>query len=1065
MKLRPFSSILCTTVALFALVIFSPVRASAQSISAPKANAATADANPPAPFTIELFSNKISFQDDGTSERQIDLRLKVQSAEANQSLHTLAFDYDASNETFALAFLRITKPDGTTTEAKADIVSDQPAPVVKAVPAITDIHEAQLHIPTLAPGDRLSYEVILKTVAPPARGEFWYEHNFLSDISANDEELQISVPADRAVHIQYSPQFVPAVTTEGARKIYLWKRSGAMAQANQTSSGDSTASKNKTPDVEISSFADWQAVGKWMASLEGTAQAPTQEISDKAASLTANRQTDSDKIETLYDFVAKQVTYTRMPMRQANFQPRAAGKVLSANSGDDIDLCTLLASMLSAVGFQSNFVFLPPSASFDRSVPTPDAFDHAILKIDAGKDVYWLDPSSDVLPFRMLPPADRSKEALVVSAAAPASFEKTPVDPPFRSTQDVEINGRVSSLGKLTAVVHYALRGDNEYALRIAFHSTPQEQWKSITQTMAELDGFHGQVTDVKAMDPTDTKDPFTVTFTIVSEDFLDWSQAKAALALPLPTFGMPDPPQDPNKPIQLGSPLDVTTKLTLSFPANISCQMPIGAAITRDYADYQSHYDAQEHSLTAQRTLRFLAREVPAARRGDYLAFMHAIEQDENQLLAVTNIIPGVPSDATSSQLMEAGNAELKAGRYTNALQLFDQVAQLDPKQKDLWLDLGVAQLQTGKYDDAATSLRKHLQLNPTDASANTLLGIALYNLKQYDDAVAAFEKQIARKPLDPNAYEYLGTVYIDQKKFPEAVSELEKASVLAPDSAAIRLRLGAAYLGENKNTEALGAFTKATALSPSPLIANEAAYQLATHGVALDHAEAFAMSAVKAIEMQLATTDLTHLSGEAFGDVAALPAVWDTLGWVRFRQGKVQDGLALIHAAWLLDERGDVADHLAQIYEKQGQKNLAIRTYVLALAAGGAPPETRARLIELLGTNVGIDLRVKRASSELLGMHTVSVRNADAVAGKGAFLILMQEGEHGPSVLDTRFFRGDDVLSTYGERIRKAQFPDIFAPATKARVVLRGILTCAAKTWDCSFVFDPPHALLQQR
>ncbi|MFZ0464131.1 MAG: DUF3857 domain-containing protein [Candidatus Acidiferrales bacterium] len=1061
MKPRSLRGIVAVLAALFLALLISTRQVRAQTAAPEKSAAPAPVAKPGDPFVLELFSNKIQFENDGTSERQIDVRLKVESEEANQVLHTLAFDYDASNENFALAFLRVTKPNGSSTEAKPDTVTDQPAPAVKTAPAFTDIREAQVHIPALVPGDMLTYEVILKTTNPPAPGEFWYEHTFLSDTSANDEELQISVPADRAIHIKFPPEFPPIVSTEASRRIYLWKRSGTKPSPNQ---GTGAPSKDKTPDVVLTSFADWQAVGKWFAALERSAEAPTQEVRDKAASLTANQKTDSDKIEALYDYVAKKITFVNMPMRQANFQPRDAAKVLSAGYGDDIDKCTLLASMLAAAGFQPTLALLPSTALASKSLPTPNALNHAILTFASGKDVYWLDPSSAVLPFRMLLPAERGKEVLVASIAAPPEFAETPVDPPFRSTQDVEVDGRVNSLGKLSARVRYTLRGDNEYALRMAFHSTPQAQWKDITQTMATLDGFRGQVVDVLPMDPTATRDPFTLTFTIVNENFLDWSQQKVALGLPLPTFGLPDAPEDPAKPIQLGSPLDVTTKLDLSLPVNDSGRMPVGAAITRDYAEYQSHYDTQEHALTAQRTLRFLAHEIPASRRADYLAFMHAVGADENQALIVENVIPGVPADATSAQLMEAGAAELKAGNYTNALQLLEQVAQLNPQQKDVWLDIGVARLQTGKFDDAAAALRKHLELNPTDDSANNLLGIALYDERKYDDARAAFEKQIARKPLDPNAYEYLGTVYIDQKKFPEAIAELEKAVVLDPDSPAVRLRLGAAYLGMKKSTEALGAFTKAMALSSSPLIANEAAFQLATHGVALDRADTFATSAVGAIETQLATADLKHLSGKTFGDAAALPAVWDTLGWVRFQQGKLQEAVALIRAAWLLDQRGDAADHLAQIYEKQGQKDLAARTYTLALAAGGAPPETRARLAKLLGSSVGIDLRVKRAGSELLQMRTVSVRNSAAVTGKAEFFILLQRDASGPLVLDARFLRGDDALLSFGERIHYGKFPDIFPPRAKARIVLRGILTCAAKTKACAFVFDPPHDLLQR-
>ncbi|MGH9709343.1 MAG: DUF3857 domain-containing protein, partial [Candidatus Acidiferrales bacterium] len=561
------------------------------------------------------------FETDGTGERAQQVRVKINDDAGVKQLHTLTFDYNSSNETFTLAYLRITKPDGSVVEAKADaiakMIDDQPAPAVKDAPSFKEIREVHVAVPPIAIGDTLSYEADTKIVKPAAPGEFWYSHKFLSSTRARDEELQIDLPSDRPVHLKTAPQFSPVVTASGTRKIYTWKRTEAQnapAPASDSANGDAQT-KNKSPDVVLTSFANWEPAGKWLAALQGSAAKPNSAISAKTEELIADRKTDADKIEALYDFVAKQIRFVNIPFEQLNFEPHDAATILTDGYGDALDKCALLAAMVSAAGFHGDVVLLSSGAKLDPDVPWPGALNHALLAVTAGKNVLWMDPSSDVLPFRMLLPDLRGKQALIASTAVAPHFAGTPRDLPFPSTQTVEITGRVSSLGRLVARIRYVLRGDNEVALRMAFQRTPEAQWKQVAQTMATLDGLRGEVTDAKPSNPTATHDPFTLDFILLNENFLDWSQAKTPLALPLPTFGMPDAPENPAQPIELGNPLDVTTNLRLTLPANDSAQMPVGAGVTRDYAAYRSSYSAQEHIITAERTLRFLAREVPALR------------------------------------------------------------------------------------------------------------------------------------------------------------------------------------------------------------------------------------------------------------------------------------------------------------------------------------------------------------------------------------------------------------------------------------------------------------------
>src|SRR5579872_868768 len=1056
---------LATSITLF---LAAPRTSRAQTAAPQKSPAANPGAKATAPFVIELYSTKVRFETDGTGERVQEVRVKALDDAGIKQLHTLTFDYNSAHEIFALAYLRIAKPDGSVTEEKTDaiakMIDDQPAPAVKDAPSFKEIREVHVTVPHIAIGDTLSYEADTKIIKPCAPGEFWYSQNFLSNTRARDEELQIDLPADRVVHLKTASQFPPTVTTSGARKLYTWKHTDAETAPAKTSGDEDAQGESKPPDVILTSFANWEATGKWLASIESPTSKPASAVAAKAEELTTGKKTDAEKIEALYDFVAKQIRLISIPFEQLDFAPHDAATTLSAAYGDELDKCALLAALVNAAGFHSDVALLSSGAKLDVDLPWPGALNRAILAVTAGKDVLWMDPSSDVLPFRMLLPNLRGKQALIASAAAAPHFAETPQALPFPSKQTVEITGRVGSLGRLVARIRYTLRGDNEVALRMAFHRAPEAQWKQVTQTMATLDGLQGEVTDAKPSVPTATRDPFTLDFILVNENFLDWSQAKTLLALPLPTFGMPDPPENSAQSVVLGNPLDVTAKLTLTLPVNDSAQMPVGAGVTRDYAAYRSSYSAQEHVVTAERTLRFLQREVASSRRADYLAFQHAVESDESQGVTVANIIPGVPEDATASELMESGTGALKNGNNAKALQLFQAALQINPQQKNAWRALGLAQLGLGKYADAATAFQKQLAANPADDTANNLLGIALYDEKKYDEAAAAFNKQIALKPLDPNAYAYLGAVYIDQKHFDTAVVQLEKAVALDPENAAVQLRLGQAYLGTGKTDAALGAFDKAASLSPSPLIWNQIAYDLAEHNVALDRAEHYANLTVDSTEALMKNVNLRHITNDVVTATAALPSFWDTLGWVHFQQARMKEAESLIAAAWLLDQRGDEGDHLARIYEKRDDKELAIRTYTLALAAGGAPGDTRARLAKLLGGDAGIDARVKRAGTELLRMRTTSVSKTGASTGKAAFLVLLEATPNGPKVRDARFLGGDEKLSAFTEQLRAAKFPAVLPPQTKAQILLRGVLDCAAKTAACTFVFDRPRDLLQR-
>jgi hypothetical protein len=180
------------------------------------------------------------------------------------------------------------------------------------------------------------------------------------------------------------------------------------------------------------------------------------------------------------------------------------------------------------------------------------------------------------------------------------------------------------------------MRGDNELLLRVAFHQSPKEKWREVAQLLALSDGFRGKITNVDASDPYATKTPFTVEYEITQPKFVDWSKKPVRIPALLPQPGLPDPPAKPASgaasAIDLGTPLDVETHLTLHLPAGTVVRAPPGTSVVRDYATFASKYQASAGAVTASRHLNFLSREISADRAADYNAFVRAVQNDEAQ-------------------------------------------------------------------------------------------------------------------------------------------------------------------------------------------------------------------------------------------------------------------------------------------------------------------------------------------------------------------------------------------------------------------------------------------------
>jgi Domain of Unknown Function with PDB structure (DUF3857)/Transglutaminase-like superfamily len=591
------------------------------------------------PAQIELLETHIRFASDGSSRKEVHARVRINTELGTRQFARLNFDYNRAFETVEIPLARITHASGGTADILPSAVTDQPNPAVADASAYQNIRRKTVRILGLQPTDALEYRVITTTKNAPLAPDFYLFHTFAKDAIVTQEKFELDLPAARAIQLRVNPA-TPA-TDEGKssdgeepRVVRRWEYKWATT--------DSTKNTSTEPDVSLTTFASWQELSSRLAQKFAPRDDIAPQVIAKSDDLTKATAKPEDKIEAIYDFVSQKITTLDLPLDSNGFAARQPEEVLSSGYATAADKVVLFAALIRAEKMPAIIALAGQPDAAETLLPRPSMFTHILIW--AGKDGpgFWLDPSVEVAPFRMIASNLRGKPAFLVlpdekENAALSRWLTVPADLPFAASQQVNVSAILTADGKLTAKVHYALRGDNELLLRVAFHQTAREKWQDLAQLLSISDGFRGKVASVNASDPLATRQAFTIDYEIAMPKFVDWSKRPVRIPALLPQVGLPDMParvdgSAATQAIDLGTPLDVETQATLELPLGTTAHAPTGTSVERDYATFSSKYGVQDVTVTASRRVHFLLREVPAARVADYKAFMHAVQNDEAQ-------------------------------------------------------------------------------------------------------------------------------------------------------------------------------------------------------------------------------------------------------------------------------------------------------------------------------------------------------------------------------------------------------------------------------------------------
>lgn len=974
-------------------------------------------------LVVESVLTTIAFENDGSSNIETIERTRIQSQAGVQAFGIIRVPYPSANATVEIVYVRVTKPDGRVVLTPEGNVMDMPAAVTQSAPLYSDIHDKQVPVKGLEIGDVLEYDIKVHYHTPLVPGQFWYAYDFNRTNIVLAEELRISAPKERAVKLS-SREIQPVIADEGIRRTYTWKSSNLDRKASDALAKAKSPLHIPPPAVQITTFRSWDEIAQWYSGLQESASKPTPELTAMAEKLTQGATSDRDKTKILYKYVATKIRYVGLDFGIGRYQPHPAKDILDNEYGDCKDKHTLLAAMLSAIGVKSYPALVNSSREIDPEIPSPAQFDHVVTYVPQGDSATWLDTTAEVLPFGMLTLNLRDHYSLVVTGGAGSKLAKAPADSPVPSTMDFQIAGKLDADGTYVAKIDINFRGDLEVIFRSVFRNLPQPRWNDGVQGMSGAWGFAGTVRDSAISSPDDTDEPLHISYTYVRKDYGDWPTKRIVAPFPQPMITpIRDDKESENEPVEMGPPVKITMHGKIELPDDFTAEIPNPSKISykKDFADYEDQYSVAGNTFQIERIVATTVQELAANRRSDYVTFQKSVSDDESRFI----------------QLAGHGEGSIVGGYVPNpeAVKYYNQ-----------------ARDATQSHDPMAVveNLNRATELDPKFLQARKFLSDLLMAFHESEEALKSYKVLEKLDPSDMQAPINIGSILLSLKRPAEAVPELQAATERFPDNARLAMELGQAYVRSGGKEKALPPFRNATKLDSSPLMLNNVAYELADAGVGLNDALAYGEKAVEALEEQSTGIKLEDSTSEHSSQL--LTHSWDTIGWVHFRLGHYEQAEKYLHAAWVLERTGLVAEHLGEVYEKEGKKQQAIHAYALAVATQGAEMNpVLDKLQKLSGDIVKGDDAVLAAQKERPGR----VKLPRMVNGKAMaqFLVLFTQGSGVPEV---KFLTGSDELHDAGKAISVAKFDIIFPDARPTKILRWGTLSCESVGATCDFVLS---------
>jgi tetratricopeptide (TPR) repeat protein len=903
---------------------------------------------------------------DATGTRVLTFAVRIQSQAALQQFSVASINYPSQAEQAEFVYVRVTHADGATQETNVAETIEQPAPVTQQAPFYSDLEVKQLPVKSLRVGDTLEWQARFTVDHPEVPGQVWGQDSFIQNSICLDETYELRVPSNLHLTAWTNPRFKDAFSesSEGATHLYRWHHTelkptvGPAADAfrkaeetrRRTPDEELDLTKGELPSLAWTSFTDWAAVGAWYKSVAAGRTTPDPAIRAKVAELTAGKTTDLEKAQAVYNYVSAHIRYIGVAFGIGRYQPHAAAEILANQYGDCKDKHTLLASMLSVLNLRADPVLIGAGIRFNPAVPSPAAFNHLITHLtlsgpdSPGASDIWLDTTAEAAPWRALVQPIRDHDALLIPAASAAVIVHTPADLPYPSFSTSNVVGALDKDLTSDSTMTLTYRGDDEIAVRAVLRSvSPSNYGQFIQQLMAGM-GFGGTTSDPSFEHIDDTSRPIQLSFHYHRVKEKDWGENRITATfqgIALPAFTDEHPAVVT---IQLGAVRTETSTVEMKLPPGWHAELPQAvhahAAFATCDVTYRVEHGAENETLFAERRLAILQSKVPV---DDFKKYQSWYDESGASGYPYIQLIPPIksistatlptpeaptaparaanvaPSDPKAADLVQKAFESVRAMDLDAARKSLDDARAINPTEPHLWVGYATIAEMLGKPNEVAEDTQHELSLHPDEVEFYLKLYALQLLTQDTKGALSTLRSWEKAAPNDPAPPSLITNRLVEDHKSSEAMRVAETAIHRLSKSEAdlSRLKVAFAYAALDSKQVKIAAAT----VLPLLLLAkdeetkNDIAYILADSGEHIEEAFVLESSVIAASEDRTTSVNIADAEMPGLQRQSQIAAEWDTMGWILYKQHKLELAYSFLVAADSILGSTRVRTHLASV------------------------------------------------------------------------------------------------------------------------------------------------------
>ncbi len=617
-------------------------------------------------------------------------------------------------------------------------------------------------------GDTIDYAVSGRVKLKLWPGEFFDAMQRGWSVPVGESRYRLIWPADKTLHIKtFLTTEQPEISELDDQKIYSW----VLTNPDPIPTEEGIPSwEYGWPVISLTSMNDWADIQKWAEPHYDVDQALPDDFEKQIKQIKKNWRKPKDRMTEALRLVQNNIRYVGIEIGLGSHVPRTPAEVVRRGYGDCKDKSVLLVAVLKKLGIKSWPALVHNSSGLGLmdELPSPYAFNHAIVKVKIKDDIFWLDPTLSHQGGRGDTVVQPSYGYGLPIGGKNKGLERIIDTPPTQATLHVQEDYLVPQDGEtaLELTVTATYRDYEADSQRVLIASQALEEFRR-----SYLNYYQGMYSGIEVLSPISINDDLDANLLVVSGSFaLSKEQAEVIelqKKMPLNAWAVRGLFYQPNE-TKRRTPLAMPYQTNRSHQINIQLPgyRPTGidpTEITFGEGSYNRNFVSDRETLQINYSVVNNSHSVPAEDAAEAIKFAQDINEETNLSYHLDQV---GQSFAGQFKIDEAHFAPFE-DRFTKALTLIGE-----------------------KKQSAALKILNELEREATHKDRlrgliQTLRGETLIALNRKSSAKGAFEEAIELYDEYANSYFKLAEIYRAEADAEQEINILIKLAQNKPEEA----------------------------------------------------------------------------------------------------------------------------------------------------------------------------------------------------------------------------------------------------------------------------------------